>query len=172
MRYATVLATALLLSSCLAFAKTKAKGAHADLKNAKGEKVGTARLTSVGEGAKIQLKVFNLSPGVHAFHIHAVGKCDPPDFKTAGGHFNPQGKKHGLKNPQGPHAGDMENITVGPKGTAKVTILDPRVSLGEGPNSLFQPDGTAIVIHAKADDGMTDPAGNAGDRIACGVITR
>ena len=134
--------------------------------------MGTVRLAQVPEGVKISLDVSGLSPGMHAFHIHGTGKCDPPDFKSAGGHFNPEGKKHGLKNPDGPHAGDMENVEVGEDGTAQVEVVNTRVTLGEGKNSLFQPDGTAIVIHAKADDNMSDPAGNAGPRVACGVIER
>src|SRR5690348_14317922 len=138
MRQATFVATVLFLAAPLTYGK--AKPAHADLVNAQGEKVATANLTQAGKGVKIALNVSNLPPGVHAFHIHAVGKCDTPDFKTAGGHFNPQGKKHGLKNPEGPHAGDMQNITVGPKGTAKLTVTDPRVTLGEGANSLFHSD--------------------------------
>jgi Cu-Zn family superoxide dismutase len=101
-----------------------------------------------------------------------VGKCDPPDFKSAGPHFNPDNKKHGSKNPDGPHAGDLPNFDVGPDGTAKVSVVAPNVTLGDGPNSLFHPEGTALVIHEKADDYMTDPAGNAGARIACGVVQK
>ena len=120
---------------------------------------------------KIALEVEKLPPGPHGFHIHAVGRCDPPDFASAGAHFNPEGKKHGLKNPEGPHAGDLSNLVVGPDGTAKATASAPRVTLGAGPNSVFQPGGTALVIHAAPDDDVTDPAGNSGARIACGVIT-
>jgi Cu-Zn family superoxide dismutase len=105
-------------------------------------------------------------------HIHATAKCEAPAFTTAGGHFNPDQKHHGLKNPEGPHAGDMPNFTVKPNGTAKVTVEDPRVTLGGGNNSVFANGGTALMIHAKADDMMTDPSGNAGDRIACGVIAK
>ena len=142
------------------------------LKDLKGASVGMAMLSPTpAGGVSIALDVKNLPPGVHAFHVHQVAKCEPP-FLTAGPHFNPEGKKHGLDNPAGPHAGDMPNFTVGADGTAKVTIVDPRVTLGAGPNSLFANGGTSLVIHAKADDMMTDPAGNAGERIACGVITR
>ncbi len=111
---------------------------------------------------------------MHAIHIHQDAKCDPPDFKSAGPHFNPTGKKHGLENPEGHHAGDMVNFTVKPNGKAKETIKNADVVLGDGSeaNSLFANGGTAVVIHAQPDDMKTDPAGNAGARIACGVITK
>jgi Cu-Zn family superoxide dismutase len=142
-----------------------------DLKDAKGASVGVATITPVKSGGvSITLVAKGLEPGEHAFHIHAVAKCEGPAFTSAGGHFNPESKKHGMMNPDGPHAGDMNNFTVAKNGTAKVTVTDTRVTLGEGPNSLFGGTGTALVIHAKADDMKTDPAGNAGDRIACGVI--
>lgn len=110
--------------------------------------------------------------GEHAFHIHAVGSCEGTDFKSAGGHFNPHGKKHGKKNPEGAHAGDLPDLAVGPDGSGSLETLAAEVTLGEGPNSLLDADGSALVIHAKPDDGVTDPAGNAGDRIACGVVAQ
>jgi len=109
--------------------------------------------------------------GTHAFHVHAVGKCEVPDLKSAGGHFNPEGKQHGKDNPNGMHAGDMLNFEVAADGTAKFSTTNPGVTLADGSNSLSNAGGTALVIHEKADDMMTDPTGNAGDRIACGVIT-
>ena len=147
--------------------------AKATLVNSQGKKVGEATLTQTPTGVKIVITLENLPPGVHAFHIHQNGVCTPPDFQSAGGHFNPYGKQHGFKNPAGPHAGDLPNITVGSDGTAKVDLLAKLVTLKPGAkNSLFPPGGTSLVIHAGADDYVSDPAGNAGPRLACGVITR
>lgn len=171
MRATIVAGVVLVLFSAVACAQT-GQVAKAELHNAKGEAVGSATFTETPEGVAIALAVYNLPPGKHGFHIHTVGKCDPPDFKSAGGHFNPHGKKHGLKNPEGAHAGDMPNLEVGSDGTASVEVVVKEATLGPSAQSLFQTDGTAIVIHADPDDEMTDPAGNAGARIACGVITR
>jgi Cu-Zn family superoxide dismutase len=101
-----------------------------------------------------------------------VAKCEGPGFETAGDHFNPDNKKHGTKNPQGPHAGDMNNFTVSAKGTANATVNAMHVNMGDGPNSLFANGGTSLIVHEKADDMKTDPSGNSGARIACGTITK
>ncbi len=149
-----------------------APSGKASLKNADGKDVGTATFTPAQGGVAVQVQVANLPPGMHGIHIHTAAKCDPPDFKTAGGHFNPLGKKHGLHNPEGAHAGDMPNLDVGKDGKAKATFTAKGATLGEGEGSLFGPDGTALVIHADPDDEKTDPAGNSGARIACGVIEK
>jgi Cu-Zn family superoxide dismutase len=148
------------------------KAAHADIVNAQGQNIGTAHITAEKKGVKIEVKVSQLPPGTHGIHIHSVGKCEGPDFKSAAGHLNPDSKQHGKDNPAGPHDGDLLNIEVKADGTAKATLLDTMVTLGEGPNSLFHDGGTSIVIHAQPDDYKTDPAGNSGARIACGVIQK
>ncbi len=163
--FATVVA--LIIFSIPSAAKTKV-----EIKDMQGKAVGTAILSPQGTGVSLKLRLHDLPPGQHAIHFHQNPKCDAPDFKSAGPHFNPDSKKHGLENPEGHHAGDMQNFVIDVKGKANVTLEDTDVTLTDGPHSLFSNGGTAIVIHAKADDMKTDPSGNSGDRIACGVITK
>ena len=161
-----------LLCSSVAFGRAAPKSVHADIVNAQGQNIGTAKIVPAKKGVKIEVNVSQLPPGKHGIHIHAVGKCEGPAFTTAGGHLNPDTKKHGKDNPEGPHAGDLLMIDVKADGTAKATLLDTMVTLGDGANSLFHEGGTAIVIHEKEDDYKTDPTGNSGARIGCGVIQK
>ncbi len=165
------------MALCLALSVTAAAGAATkttvELKDAQGTSVGTAVLSGKGTaGVSIKLNLHGLPPGEHALHFHQKPQCDAPDFKSAGPHFNPDGKKHGLENPEGHHAGDMNNFTVNAKGKATAKLVDKDVTTGDDSHSLFSNGGTALVIHAKADDMKTDPSGNSGDRIACGVIMK
>lgn len=172
MRYSALVSGGLLLFGTVVFSHAKAEAAKATFKDAKGATVGSATLTEGSGGVTIAVEASKLPPGSHGFHIHEAGKCDPPDFKSAKGHFNPTGKKHGLQNPEGPHAGDLPNLEVGADGTAKAEVVAAGVTLKNGKNSLFQRGGTALVIHAGPDDEKSDPSGNSGARIACGVIRK
>jgi superoxide dismutase, Cu-Zn family len=145
-----------------------------EVKDAQGKSVGSVTISESGTGVGLDLKLHDLPPGTHGIHFHQNAKCDAPDFKSAGPHFNPDGKKHGLQSPDGHHAGDMMNFTVTDDGKATLKLTDNDVVLGDGTNShsLFSNGGTALVIHAKEDDMKTDPSGNSGDRIACGTVTK
>jgi Cu-Zn family superoxide dismutase len=166
----SILCSVFLLIAGTASADSKALKAEAEILDPAGKTVGTATLTEQKHGVKIKLKVSGLTPGKHGFHLHETGTCTPPDFKSAGGHFNPFHKHHGADNPMGQHAGDLPNLEAKEDGTAEVAVVAVGATLGEGAGSLLKEGGTAIVIHAAPDDNMSDPAGNAGARVACGVI--
>ncbi len=162
---ASLIGTILLCASAAQAADT----ASAVLKDANGKEVGRATLTNTPSGVLIRLDLTSVPAGEHAFHIHAVGTCEPPDFKSAGPHFNPDRTKHGLENAEGPHAGDMPNLHVPADGRLSIEVLNVDVDLG-GDWALLDEDGSALVLHAGPDDYRSDPAGDAGARIACGVI--
>jgi Cu-Zn family superoxide dismutase len=167
----TLLATA-ALGACSDAPQPRVWGAWADLINTRGIKIGDVQFAEREDnaGVVLRLQAWSLPPGSHGFHIHDSGTCDTPSFNNASGHFNPFGKKHGLLNPEGPHAGDLPNLVVPASGRIDVTFDLPSVTLKEGRNSLLQKNGTSVVIHSDPDDGVSDPAGNSGARIACGVI--
>ena len=163
----------LMLAGCASMS-TSASGttALAELRNVGGQPVGTATLTQVDDVVRIVIEAQGLPAGIKGLHIHEIGACDGPTFSSAGGHFNPLGKQHGSLNPQGAHAGDLASITIGADGKGRMETTTPLITLATGSTSLFDADGSALVIHAAPDDFRTDPTGNSGARIACGVVER
>jgi Cu-Zn family superoxide dismutase len=144
--------------------------ASGTFRNAAGDRVGLATVSDSGGILRLGVSAAQLEPGPHGLHFHARGTCTPPDFSSAGPHFNPDSRKHGRLNPEGPHLGDLPNLIAGQDGSADTSFTIPSDLAGAGPRSLLQPGGTAIVIHAGPDDERTDPSGNSGDRVACAVV--
>ncbi|NQW50958.1 MAG: superoxide dismutase family protein [Rhodospirillales bacterium] len=171
MRIARVMCGLMAVAAVTVSFSAHAQTAKASLKDASGKDVGTVQLRQTPHGVLLKMSLKGVAPGEHAFHIHAVGKCEPP-FTSAGGHFNPASKKHGMEAAEGSHAGDMPNLHIPANGELTIDIANPMISLVKGqPSSVFDADGSSIIIHAGPDDYKTDPTGNAGDRIVCGVIT-
>jgi Cu-Zn family superoxide dismutase len=146
--------------------------ATATLKDSKGQEVGRAALTNTPNGVLVRVMSLSAPAGPHAFHIHETGRCDAPSFESAGGHFNPDNASHGFKQAAGPHAGDLPNVHTPANGQLSFEFVAPDVTLAAGQGSLFDGDGSALVLHAGEDDYVTEPAGDAGSRLACGVIER
>ena len=168
-----LLGAVLILGGCATAATDAPLRAQTVLRDKSGQQVGTATLTEGTDGVRIRVTASHLPPGPKAVHVHAVGTCDPPDFVSAGAHFNPTGRKHGRLNPDGSHAGDLPNLVIGAARSGSLDATTQAVTLKSGAaGSLFGAGGTSLVIHAQQDDEKTDPAGNSGARIACGVITR
>jgi Cu-Zn family superoxide dismutase len=196
-RYALLVAIGLLAT--VATGAEAQETAKANVKDAQGKSLGEVTLMQHPQGVLIRAELSGLPPGWHGLHVHEVGKCDPPDFKSAGGHFNPGGHKHGYHQ-NGPHAGDLPNIHAGADGRAVVEHFTDLLRLGDAgaatarsavstsavggvvtvitsgatsaPGNVLDQDGSSVVVHAKADDCRTDPAGDSGDRIACGVVEK
>jgi len=171
-----IIALALGLASCslpyIPGVTLPPPSAGTTLRDASGRVVGSAVFLQEGDGVRILLDVKGLPPGTKAVHIHDVGQCTPPSFESAGPHFNPTKAQHGLENRKGPHAGDLPNMTVNDTGQGHLEVTNPRVNLKTGPTSLLDGNGSALVVHAGPDDMRSEPAGNSGARIACGVIVR
>lgn len=153
-----------MLTACAAVEPTG--GAPVPVINAAGQTIGSVRAWQTAGGVSFHISAAGLPHGLHGIHVHSVGRCDPPDFTSAGPHWNPAGRKHGLNNPAGPHAGDLPNVEVAANGVLSATVTVPGATMA----SLLDADGAALVIHAQPDDNVTDPSGNSGARIACAVI--
>lgn len=171
-------ASALLLPSCMAQkdigtrAGAPSVEATTQLLGPNGEKRGTATLSQEADGTRIRARIEGMREGSYAVHVHAVGKCDAPTFTTAGPHFNPTTKQHGRDNPMGPHLGDLPNVLIGSSGTGNVDATVAGLTLTGGTAAVLDADGAAVVLHAGPDDYKSDPSGNSGDRVACGVVAR
>jgi Cu-Zn family superoxide dismutase len=169
----SVALTAIALAACATGdgAGDGGAGATATLRDASGNERGQASVVEVGDGVRLRIQAAAMTPGTYGAHIHAVGRCEAPDFASAGSHWNPTARQHGKDNPQGMHMGDLPNVTVGSDGRGSLELVVPGARLNSGPYPMLDADGAAVVIHAAPDDYRTDPSGNSGARIACGVLS-
>lgn len=176
MRVFALSATLLLTTGCGIFRggveveETPVQSVRVTMNNASGVSIGEALLRGTPHGVLLTLDLSNAPAGTHALHVHQVGRCERPDFESAGPHFNPDGRQHGILSPEGMHAGDLPNVNVPESGRIRMELLLESIELVRGRNGLFDADGSSLVLHTFADDYRTDPAGNSGSRIACGVI--
>jgi len=170
MKSAALWAMALVATIGVAARAGAQEVAEGKFKNSQDKDVGTVHIEHMPSATLLMLDLHDMPPGVHGIHIHSVAKCDPPGFETAGPHFNPTGSQHGMKNPKGPHAGDLPNITIPASGKLQTTIMVAATMQGDGSGGMIDGDGASLVIHASPDDYMTDPAGNSGARIACAKL--
>ena len=161
-----VIGLGIVVAGCVPMAAPDVPVSNANLISSSGAVIGTVRVFSEPTGVMLRIAANGLPPGQHGVHVHMTGRCDPPGFTTAGGHWNPTTRKHGHQNPEGPHSGDLGNLGVGADGALTAGLLVPGATF----DALRDADGSAFVIHAKADDEKTDPSGNSGDRIACAVL--
>lgn len=171
MRAGFVGLSAMVLFAGCASVQDASPRAGAELRKADGQAVARATVEPSGEGLRLRIEATALPAGTYGAHIHMTGRCDAPDFASAGGHWNPMSRQHGSENPQGPHMGDLPNLVVAANGTGSVSFDIPHATLrGDGDHALLDADGAAVVVHASPDDYRTDPSGNSGARIACGVL--
>lgn len=163
-------AAALIAVSACAGAQDSPSGASAELRKADGSASARASAEQTGAGVTVRIEAAGLPAGTYGAHVHMVGRCDGPAFESAGAHWNPMAMQHGSENPQGPHLGDLPNLTVAADGSGSVSFEIPQAQLRGGESPMLDPDGAAVIVHASPDDYRTDPSGNSGARIACGVL--
>lgn len=168
MRYLLIVLFSIALIGCQNNERTTLE---VDMYNASSDKVGTATFNEEPNGVSIKLKVEGLYPGLHGIHVHEYPKCEGPDFKSSGSHFNPDGKEHGLLITEGSHTGDLPNIEVDDDGIVDVELMVAEATLLEGKKSLLKGGGKSLIIHSEMDDGISQPSGNSGERLVCGKIT-
>lgn len=152
-------------------AGSQVAAARAEIRDVVGRSVARAEATQLGDAVRIRIEAAGLAPGTYAAHVHTAGRCEPPDFASAGPHWNPNQRQHGTQNPQGPHLGDLPNLAVGANGEGSLEFSIPRARLNGGAQALLDGDGASVMIHANPDDYRTDPSGNSGSRIACGLLS-